>query len=147
MDAMPICTIDVIFLNKKMNKILLFKRSSEPLKGIYFTIGGRLYKGESYLQCAVRQAVRELGIAIEPQDTMFIGITRDTHKNSAFENVSYDAVTILYGYMLCEEDQKFKLDDQHDDHKWFSIDDDSLHPFIKERIGMALKIFRDQKDL
>ena len=146
MDNVPICTVDVIILNKKRDKLLLFKRTNEPLKGVYFTIGGRLYKGESYLQCAMRQAARELGIAIDPRDATFVGTSRDTHENSAFENISYDAVVILFSYVLDDEDQKFELDEQHDGYRWFSIDDSSLHPLIKERIGMAQRAFRDRQD-
>ena len=63
-DNLPICTIDVLFFNKEKNKTLLFKRNNEPAKGIYFPIGGRLFKNEDFKKGAVRQAKRELGIVI-----------------------------------------------------------------------------------
>lgn len=140
MDRMPICCVDVVFFNKDKSKTLLCKRNNEPLKGVYFTVGGRLNKNEKLIDCAMRQAKRELGLTLDPHKLFFGGIIEEPHKNSVFENVSYHDIDIFYSYVLDSETIEIKFDDQHDDYKWFNIDinDESIHPWVRERIRQIL---------
>ena len=145
---MPVSTVDIVLLNKKRNKTFLFKRNNEPVKNVYFTIGGRLLKGESFLHGAVRQAKRELDLKIDPKKAFFGGVTQDFHKNSVFKGVSYHAVAVFFGYILEDENINIKFDKQHSDHKWFSIKDKKIHPHIKERIRQTLLALKNkQSDL
>lgn len=141
---MPVCTIDVVLLNKKKDKTLLFKRNNEPLKNVYFTIGGRALKGEILLDCAVRQAKRELNLKINPKKTIFVGVTQENHKNSIYKNVSYDSITIIFVYILEKEDVDIKFDAQHSAYKWFPVRDKSIHPHIKERIRQTLLALKNK---
>lgn len=138
LDISPICTVDVLFFNNDKTKTLLFKRENEPMKGTYFSAGGRLFKNELLEDCAVRQALREAGLVINKEGLMFGGVHEQLNPNSIFDGVSYHAVDIFYGYII-DEDAKIKLDSQHSDHKWFSVSDDTLHPFLKTIIASALK--------
>ena len=139
LDITPVCTVDVLFLNSDKTKTLLFKRENEPMKGSYFSIGGRLFKNELLADCAVRQTLRETGMIIEKNKLIYGGIQEEIHPNSIFEGVSYHAVGIFYGYILNDAD--VKLDSQHSDYQWFSVSDESLHPFIKTKIASLLKIY------
>lgn len=140
MDISPICTVDVLFFNSDKTKTLLFRRENEPMKGTYFSAGGRLFKNELLADCAVRQAFREAGLVIEKDGLTLGGTKEQINPNSAFEGVSYHAVDIFYGYII-DEDAEIKLDSQHSDYKWFSVSDDTLHPFLKDIIGQTLKIY------
>lgn len=142
MDSMPICCVDVVFLNKEKTKTLLFKRRNEPVKGEYFTIGGRLIKNEKLLDCAVRQGKRELGLALDPKKLFLAGIIEEPWPNSAFEGISYHDIDIYYGYILESENVEVTFDTQHSDYKWFATHDPSLHPNIKERILRTLEKVR-----
>lgn len=135
MKLVPICTVDVLFLNKEKNKILLFKRTNEPLKGIYFSMGGRLLKNEKMLDGAKRQVSRELGIKLKNKDLVFCGVQEDIHSNSAFKGATYHAVDIFYYTIVDEKTFVPKLDAQHSDCKWFSVKDKKLHRFVKERLN------------
>lgn len=141
---MPVSTVDIVILNKNKNKTLLFKRNNEPVKNVYFTIGGRLLKGETFLHGAVRQAKCELGLKIDPKKTFFGGVTQDFHKNSVFKNVSYHAVAVFFYYVLENKNINIKFDNQHSDSKWFSIKDKKLHPHIKERIRQTLLAIKNK---
>ena len=140
----PVSTVDVILLNKTKDKTLLFKRNNEPVKNVYFTIGGRLLKGETFLHCAVRQAKRELGLKINSQKTILGGITQDFHKNSVYKGVSYHAVDIFFGYILENENVNIKLDTQHSCYKWFAVKNKSIHPHVKERIRQTLLALKNK---
>jgi ADP-ribose pyrophosphatase YjhB (NUDIX family) len=141
--SVPICTVDVLFFNKDMSEIALFKRNNEPLKNIYFSMGGRLLKDEKIVGCAKRQVQRELGMKIKDSDLTFGGIQEEIHPNSAFKGASYHAVGVFYYCKVDENKFKPKLDNQHQDFRWFSVTDKKIHPFIKTRLK---KIFnKDEK--
>lgn len=133
----PICTVDVLFFNSDKTKTLLFKRTNEPLLGEYFSVGGRLHKNERLEDCAVRKAVEEIGVTIDREKLVYGGTLEELNPNSIFEGVSYHAVDFFYGYVL--NDEELNLDKQHSDKEWFSVSDESLHPFIKTKTARLLK--------
>lgn len=133
----PICTVDVLFFNSDKTKTLLFKRTNEPLRGEYFSVGGRLFKNERLEDCAVRKSLEEIGVTIDKEKLVYGGAVEELNPNSIFEGVSYHALDSFYGYVLNNEE--LRLDNQHSDNKWFSVSDDSLHPFVKIKIALLLK--------
>ena len=139
LEVMPICAVDVVFFNKDKTKTLLFKRLNEPLKGTYFSIGGRLLKNEKLEDCAVRQALREAGVRIQKDQLVLGGVQEEIFGASAFGEISYHAINIFYGCVL--SDEEITLDNQHSDYQWFSVSDETIHPFIKTKVTSLLKIY------
>lgn len=142
MNLVPITTIDVLFFNCDMSETLLFKRKNEPLKGIYFSLGGSLKKNETLIDGAVRQAFRETGVRVNKDLLVYGGTQDEIYQNSSFEGISYHAVNSYFGYIL--EGEEISLDFQHSEYKWFSISDDSLHPFLKSKIKNLLKAYEQK---
>ncbi len=138
LDKTAICTVDVVFFNKDKSKTLLFKRNNEPVKGIYFTIGGRVFKNEKLIDCAVRQAKRETGLDIDPKKFFARGVLEDIWQNSAFDGVTYHDVDVFYGYVLENETAPIALDNQHREYKWFDVHDPTLHPQIQGRLQQLI---------
>ena len=63
-DAMPILCVDCVIVND-FGKYLLVKRMNEPLKGEWWTPGGRVYKGEKLEDAVRRKISEELGIQLK----------------------------------------------------------------------------------
>jgi len=139
LDKTAVCTVDVVIFNKDMSETLLFRRKNLPLKGCYFSIGGRLYKNEKLDDCAIRQLKKEAGIKASKKDIFFGGVAEELNRDSIFENVSYHAVNIFYGFKTDDKNLKLKLDDQHDGFKWFSVKDKKIHKFAKYKIDELVK--------
>ena len=59
MASMPIFCVDFVFRYK--NKFLLIKRTQEPVKGVFWVIGGRLRFRETIQELAERVHIREVG--------------------------------------------------------------------------------------
>ena len=133
MDVMPITTVEIIFFNPDKTKVLLGKRTNEPLKGIFYTMGGRLLKNETFVEAAIRQAKVEAGLNISPDLIYFGGINDEIHTHSAFPNINYHAANIFYGTII--DDQKITLDNQHSEYAWLDITDPTLHPNIKYKVN------------
>ena len=140
LENMPVCTVDVLFFNSDKTKTLLFKRNNEPLKGEYFSMGGRLKKDETFEECAIRQTKLETGLDIDPGKVIFVGVQRENYPNSAFGETSYCAIDLYFGYIINDENTDLVLDSQHDESRWFFVDDSSLHPYLKSKIEQTLKL-------
>jgi len=67
-EALPILCVDIVARNAR-GEYLLVKRANQPKKGHWWPIGGRVLKGETLEQAAVRKLREESGLeakSVEP---------------------------------------------------------------------------------
>ncbi|CAD7963656.1 unnamed protein product [Amoebophrya sp. A120] len=57
-----IACVDVLLYSPKRKKYLLLKRSTEPIKGWFGFVGGRMHHGESFEEAAVRKLEQECNV-------------------------------------------------------------------------------------
>lgn len=122
----PLVSVDLII--KKKNKILLGKRVNRPAKDYWFTLGGRILKGEMIQDAIIRIAKIELGkeITSEPK---FLGV---------FEHIYEDTSThyMNLGYEVMVEELDILPKEQHDAYQWFSLEEllksQEVHPYVKD---------------
>ena len=81
----PLVSIDFCLVCK--GQILLGKRNKEPLRGQWFTPGGRIQKNESWQNALRRIALSELGMFVENLDVFeLMGVWDHFYPNSMFDN-------------------------------------------------------------
>jgi len=133
---LPIVAVDILLFNNEKNKILLFKRANEPVKGIYFSPGGRINKNETIAEAASRKLLEETGLKIDPNKLIFGGVTEESFDNGIFGKIDTHYIDIIYGLILNNDFQEnsIKLDSQHSKYKWHNINDDNLHIYMKNKI-------------
>lgn len=141
LDLLPIVTVDVLFFDRDLNKTLLFRRENEPLKGMYYSVGGRIYKNENFLITAIRICKEEAGVILNKADLTFGAVTEEIFHNSIFEDINAHNVNIFFGHII-KEKMSFVCDDQHSCYKWFKVDDPNLHPYIAQKIHILLSNFK-----
>ena len=131
----PIVSVDVVILNHLRNKVLLFKRNNNPLKGVYYTLGGRVFKNESIIDTATRKLNEEAGLIVQKKELFFGGVMEEFFENSIYKNIDTHNVNIFLGYIAYE---KFciRLDEQHTKYEWFNITSNSLHPQVRYKIDL-----------
>ena len=113
-DAMPILCGDCVILNKK-EQCLLVKRMNEPLKGQWWTPGGRVYKGEKLEKAVHRKIGEELGIRLK--NLKPLGYYEDQfNKNS--QNVEF-LHTLGVVFQAEPESLNIKLNEQSEDWRFF----------------------------
>tara|TARA_E500000178_G_C17017483_1_gene753755 strand:+ start:1122 stop:1574 length:453 start_codon:yes stop_codon:yes gene_type:complete len=137
--SIPVVTVDLVIFNLEKNKVLLFKRNNEPLKDNYYTPGGRVNKNETLNNAIIRKSKEELGIDIEINNLQYCGMMEEFFETTKFEKVSNGThhINILYKFTLNNIDN-IKLDNQHNEFKWFDIKDTNLHHYIKDKINICL---------
>ena len=60
-ELLPTVCVDIVVQRKLDNKVLLLFRRDKPVAGVWWWVGGRAFKGESFFQTAVRKTAAETG--------------------------------------------------------------------------------------
>lgn len=130
----PLVSIDLCIICD--NEILLGKRNNEPLRGAWFTPGGRILKNETWQDCLRRIANSELLIEFKDiNEFRLMGVWDHFYQNSAFdEEVSTHYVNLPHCIFM-KTKPEFKIDDQHEDMSWFDLHEvatnSSFHKYLR----------------
>lgn len=119
-ENVPLVAIDLCLVCG--SQILLGKRNNEPLKGQWFTPGGRIHKNEMWRNALHRVVSVELGLDyLEVEDSSFVGIWDHFYTESAVgEDISTHYVSLTHN--ICLKSQPVIIaDDQHKDLQWFEL--------------------------
>ena len=90
-ELVPILCVDVVLMYEGM--YVLVKRATEPLKGEWWVIGGRAFKGEPTIETAKRKIKEEAGLEAEYLD--MIGVYEDHYPKSAW-GIPTSSVSVVY---------------------------------------------------
>lgn len=114
-NAVNLCT-DIFLYHK--DKILLIRRTQEPCKGVFWPIGGRIYKGETAEQASRRKIKEEIGIDFK--EPLFpIGFYEDHYTTNSFvENTHYHTLSIVFRGQI-DDISNISLDKTSDDYNFF----------------------------
>ena len=130
----PLVSIDLCLVFD--GQVLLGKRANEPLKGEWFTPGGRIHKNETWQDALLRIAEAELGLSgITVEDFSLMGVWDHFYTNSAVDQGISTHYVNLPHYAEFKSKPQITLDDQHGEFKWFDLsvvsNDEKSHPYIR----------------
>jgi len=115
MGVLPILCVDVVVQNSKC-EYLLIRRANEPLKDLWWIIGGRVLKGETLDQAAARKVREEVGLTVSSVQP--IGYYEDVCETNPFGLSSpQHSVSVVFSATV-DQHQKVKLDNQSTDWKY-----------------------------
>ena len=141
-DLLPIVTVDVLVFDEDLTQTVLFRRENKPLQGLYYSIGGRVYKNENILNAAIRISKSEADLELNKGDLIFGGVTEEIFHDSTFVGINAHNVNIFFGLLVKKEKLLIKCDKQHSAYKWFNVDDQNLHPYLSQKIFTLLSHLR-----
>ena len=142
----PLVSIDICLLYK--GKMLLGRRNNQPLKGEWFTPGGRIFKDEPWQECLRRIMGSELGISAEdPIRFNLMGVWDHFYENSAMdENISTHYLNLPH-YCILEERPSLSIDQQHNDLRWFDLDEvagkNNFHEYMQSYASWLIKVDKE----
>lgn len=145
----PLVSIDLCLICN--GQILLGKRSNEPLKGRWFTPGGRIHKNETWQDALLRIADVELGLSgIAVEDFVLMGVWDHFYNNSALDqNTSTHYVNFPH-YAEFKSRPQITLDDQHVELEWFDLSlvakDEKFHPYMRNYVSWLLDNMDNRHD-
>ena len=113
-ESVPIFCVDILVMNGK-GEYLLVKRKNEPMKGRWWSVGGRVYKGESVTEAVVRKAKEEIGIKV--RILHHLGFYEELYDRSQL-NIKGGVHTVTEVFLVSPESMNIKLDDTSESYKW-----------------------------
>ena len=145
----PLVSIDLCLVCD--GQLLLGKRTNEPLKGEWFTPGGRIHKNETWQHALLRIVKAELGLcdtAVESFSLM--GIWDHFYSNSALDQDISTHYVNLPHYAEFQSRPEIILDDQHGDFKWLDLSvvfkDEKFNPYMRNYASWLLNKMGNRHD-
>ena len=127
-----ICCVDCLLVRynhvMKRKECLLVKRSTEPVKGVWWLPGGRLWKGETFFDAAIRKAKEETGLTnVKPIQVLGIWNTffPTSHWDTPTSKGTQTVNPIVLVELPSDDDNstpKITLDETSEESKWISLD-------------------------
>lgn len=97
-------TVGLILI--KEDKILLIKRKNTGyMDGMYAFVAGHVEKGESLKQAMIRESCEEAGIILEEKDLEFVCAIRDGKRNDEYINCYFKAEKYSGNLRIAEEEK------------------------------------------
>jgi colanic acid biosynthesis protein WcaH len=137
----PVVSIDLCLICN--DQILLGKRCNEPLKGRWFTPGGRIHKNGTWQDALLRIAEVELGLSgIWVEDFALMGVWDHFYSNSAVDQNKSTHYVNLPHYAEFKSRPQITLDDQHAEFEWVDLSvvakDEKFHLYIRNYASWLL---------
>ena len=145
----PLVSIDLCLICD--DQLLLGKRNNHPLKGEWFTPGGRIHKNETWENALQRLVSVELGLDyLKVEDFSFMGIWDHFYTESAV-GIGTSTHYVNLTHSICLKSKPVVIaDDQHDDLQWFDfslvVGGDMFHPYIRSYVEWILNTTRGKND-
>ena len=130
----PLVSIDLCLVCD--GQVLLGKRANDPLKGEWFTPGGRIYKNETWQDALLRIVKAELGLCgTRLESCSLMGVWDHFYNNSAVDQGVSTHYVNLPHYAEFKSRPQITLDDQHVGFEWFDLSvvakDEKFHPYMR----------------
>lgn len=137
----PVLTVDVLLLDRLTHEYVLVKRVNEPLKNVFMTPGGRVFKNESLASAATRICHAETGLSISTLNWSFLGLFEGMWSENAFNDPSFSThtVSILFGSRLLIDSSKIVLDKQSSEWKLSNILPDTIYNSLYATAASSFK--------
>jgi colanic acid biosynthesis protein WcaH len=129
---MPIACVDVVLMSQ--GRAFLVRRGDAPAKGLWWLPGGRVIKGESLTDAALRKAADEVGIACAAGPIIH---TENTIFSDGPGGIPVHSVNVCIFLAAREDEPAPQLDDHHTDWRWLDHVEDDLHPYVKRCLYAA----------
>src|SRR3990167_1224596 len=126
-EQLPILCVDVLVYNYETRKFLLAERTCDPAKGLFWVIGGRLYKNESFFECAKRKCLEEVGLIIEP--VCILDAYSLIFDKSAWNCPTHTPTIAILAFAKGSE---IRLEKSHTSYKWVPIEQSQEDAYLED---------------
>ena len=118
-ESTPLVSIDLCLVCE--GQLMMGLRHNEPLKGQWFTPGGRLLKNERWQDGLARIAKAELGLTVKTDARELMGVRDHFYENSAV-NKSSSTHNVNLPHVCCWGSRlELSMDAQHESVRWFEL--------------------------
>ena len=145
----PLVSIDLCLVCD--GQVLLGKRNNDPLRGEWFTLGGRIHKNETWQHALLRIVKVELGLCdTAVKSFSLMGVWDHFYNNSALDQNTSTHYVNLPHYAEFKSRPQITLDDQHGEFAWFDpsvvAKDEKFHLYTRNYASWLLNKIGNKDD-
>ncbi len=138
--VLPISCVDIV-LTTPENGFLLVKRSTEPAKGQWCLVGGRVHKNETLEEAAKRKVREEIGIEVTQLQKIGGGYETIFAEDPFGHGQGTHTINTCFLARVTTEDlAKINLDPHHTHYAIFYEIKEEWHPYVKEGLQQGKMI-------
>ena len=155
-NVLPTVCVDIIVQRVVDGKVLLLHRRDPPVKGVWWWVGGRAFKGETFYATATRKVVDETGVAaasvslkgmVHVWNTMFPTSAWDTGRPAGYAGCH--TVNIVVVCTIDAPDISVGRE-QRDawavaGHRWISVDEGMVEGSFDKYVRLNLVLARQKQ--
>ena len=124
-----VCCVDCLIVRSSPisgeNECLLVERNSQPVRGVWWLPGGRLFRGETFFDAAIRKTREETGLS-GARPIQILGFWNTFFPTSNWDTEEQQGSQTVQPVVLVEltEGSEVLLDDTSERYRWISLDPD-----------------------
>lgn len=126
-ENMPIACVDIAIVAN--GKVLLVKRNDPPAKDKWWVPGGRVLKGETMKETAIRKAVEEIGMECHVGPIIH---TAETIFPDGPNNIAVHSINSCFFLYPIDKNFEIKIDSHHTDFMWVDYIPIDVHPYVRD---------------
>lgn len=127
LELMPILCVDIVI--EYQGKALLVKRKNHPAKGQWWFPGGRVFKGETIEQAAVRNGAEEVGLECNFKNILGVEETYFEKAEDMIFAIHTINITVELDLIKYKEPA---IDKDHSEFMWINRNSKEFHPSIQK---------------
>jgi colanic acid biosynthesis protein WcaH len=117
----PLPCVDLLVIHN--GKLLLMLRNNQPAKDLWFTPGGRVYRGELLEQTVQRVLKQETGLEVLKVEQI-----------GAMSHLWPESHTVTVIYVVHVSHTNVDMNSEHRAFKWIDLPSHNLHPYVQEMV-------------
>lgn len=134
---LPICCVDIFLIDEATESYFLVLRKNAPAKGVWWLPGGRLFKNESFFDCAKRKCEEEIGLAVMP--LAIVGTYATFFPDSAWGSGTHTINVAILAKLVGKKSALLDLD--HEDFVWKPLIEPPDDLYVREVYDRALELY------
>lgn len=135
---LPITCVDVFVYNPLMQKYFTLVRTAAPPRYMRWIPGGRLLKGETFFEGAMRKCEEDAFLKIEPLDILDVYATY--FPDSEWQSSTH---TINVVVLAVTKQEELNINGPHADAKWVELEKQADNIYIEKIRLKAAKIIKE----
>tara|TARA_B100001093_G_C26072068_1_gene694958 strand:+ start:48 stop:524 length:477 start_codon:yes stop_codon:yes gene_type:complete len=128
--ATTLTAVDLIIVYN--NSILMGYRKNNPAKDYWFVPGSRTRKNEKIMDGLQRMVKSELNLEINLDKVKLLGVYDHIYDNNYNDDTFGTHYVVSAFIYILNEKPKIKIDDQHEEIKWFPINQIKGNKYIHQ---------------
>lgn len=135
---LPITCVDIFVYNPQTQKYFTLIRTAAPAKGMRWIPGGRLLKGESFFEGAIRKCDEDAKLEVEPLHVLNVYSTH--FPDSEWEDSTHTVNVVV---LAVSDQEEISLHGPHASAQWLNINEKADNIYVEKIRQETINVIKE----